>query len=341
MDSITVKGIRKQLEDEDSVDYSGDKAFFSETIKTCLDEKLKQGDNSEKESSNYAELNEAADFKIALELQKEEKSQKIGLRRRTTGINRKYQDGLVITTSKNKSIADGGGEKLKPKRVLNKPSLLSPEMAAVFDNQFTELPRPEVVRKLWEYIKAHNLQDPKDRRFILCDEKLQNLFNRPRVNCFKMAKYLSAHIHRKEDLSDSLPVTSSVASKPHLKVVKSSGSSPKKQKISNETVENSDEEADDFLHEELLSAYEEEPPMNPLLLKVPGVTPDMSYTSVQAAILAYTQVKKLRHPKDNDLIIVRSNSPIAVIMNNHAGGTVHLLDLIQRVQFLFDHKNEE
>ena len=340
MDSITVKGIRKQLEDEDSVDYSGEKAFFSETIKTCLEEKLKQDNNFKEVSSNYTELNEAADFKIALELQKEEKSQKIGLRRRTAGINRKYQDGLVITPSKNKRIADGV-ENSKPKRALNKPSLLSPEMAAVFDNQYTELPRPEVVRKLWEYIKMHNLQDPKDRRFILCDEKLQSLFNRPRVNCFKMAKYLSAHLHRIEDLSDSISAPSSVASKPRGKVVKSSGSSPKKQKISNEIVEDSDEEAEDFLHEELLSAYEEEPPMNPLLLKIPGVTPDMSYTSVQAAILAYTQVKKLRHLKDNDLVIVRPNSPIAALMNNNAGGTVHLLDLIQRVQFLFDHKNEE
>lgn len=337
MDKITVKGIRNQLENEDSVDYSGEKAFFSEIINTCLEERLKQDNNSGVVSLS----NELDDFKIALELQKEEeKSQKIGLRRRAAGINRKYQDGLVIVPSKNKRSAEGG-ETSKPKRVLNKPSLLSPEMAAVFDNQYTELPRPEVVKKLWEYIKAHNLQDPKDKRFILCDEKLQKLFNRPRVNCFKMAKYLSAHIHKKEDLSDSMSVASSVPSTPRGRAVKNTGLSPKKQKISKEIVEDSDQEAEDFLQDELLGAYEDEPLMNPLLLKVPGVTPDMSYTSVQAAILAYTQAKKLRHPKDNDLVIVRPNAPIAAIMGNPTGGTVHLLDLIQRVQFLFDHKNEK
>jgi chromatin remodeling complex protein RSC6 len=327
------------LEDEDSVDYSGEKAFFSETIKACLEERLQQENNCEEKSQNFTEVDEAADFKIALELQQEEeKSQKIGLRRRSAGINRKYQERLVIAPSKNKRVDGGDDSNTKPKRVLNKPSLLSPEMAAVFDNQYTELPRPEVVKKLWEYIKAHNLQDPKDKRFILCDEKLKNVFNRPRVNCFKMAKYMSAHIHKKEDLSDSVSVSSAVSSKATIRSPKKSGSSPKKQKISNETVEDSDEEANEFLNEEL---SEEKPQMNPLLLKVPGVSPDMSYTSVQAAILAYTQVKKLRHPKDNDLIIVRANAPIAAIMGKQSEGSVHLLDLIQRVHFLFDRKDEK
>lgn len=269
--------------------------------------------------------------------QEEEKSQKIGLRRRSAGINRKYQERLVIGPSKNKR-ADGDDSSTKPKRVLNKPSLLSPEMAAVFDNQYTELPRPEVVKKLWEYIKAHNLQDPKDKRFILCDEKLQNVFNRPRVNCFKMAKYMSAHVYKKEELSDSISASSGVSSQSAIRSPKKSGSSPKKQKISNEIVEDSDEEANDFLNEDL---SKETPQMNALLLKVPGVTPDMSYTSVQAAILAYTQVKKLRHPKDNDLIIVRANSPIAAIMGKQSEGTVHLLELIQRVHFLFDHNDQK
>jgi chromatin remodeling complex protein RSC6 len=302
---------------------------------------LKQGNTFEQDSLNPAGLNEIDDFKIALELQKEEeKTQKLGLRRRAAGINRKYQDGLVIVASKNKKT-DDGLDNSKSKRVLNKPSILSPEMVAFFDNQFTELPRPEVVKKLWEYIKIHNLQDPKDKRFILCDEKLRTLFNRPRVNCFKMAKYLSAHIHRKEDLSDSMSVKSSMPSTPLGKVLKNTVSSPKKQKMmSNEIVDDSDVEAED-LTEELLSAYQEEPLMNPLLLKVPGVTPDMSYTSVQAAISAYTQIKKLRHPKDNDLVIIRPNAPLSAIMSNHSGGTVHLLDLIQRVQFLFEHKNEK
>lgn len=339
MNSITVKGIRKQLEEEDSIDYSGEKAFFSETINSCLEKKLQLENDASKISEKDLVANEATDFKIALELQKqEEKSQKIGLRRRSAGINRKYQEGLIITPSKNKRIAENE-EGTKPKRVLNKPSLLSPEMAAVFDNQYTELPRPEVVKKLWEYIKANNLQDPKDKRFILCDEKLHHVFNKPRINCFKMAKYMSAHIHRKDDLSDSVSALSSV--KPRAKAVKKDVPSPKKQKISNETVEESDEEASDFPDEDLFDAYGEEPQMNPLLLKVPGVTPDMSYTTVQAAILAYTQVKKLRHPKDNDMIIVRPNSPIAAIMGNQGEGTVHLLDLIRRVNFLFDHKNEK
>ena len=39
-----------------------------------------------------------------------------------------------------------------------------------------ELPRSEVVSKIWEYIKKHDLQDPKDKRNIIADEKLEKVF---------------------------------------------------------------------------------------------------------------------------------------------------------------------
>lgn len=265
-------------------------------------------------------------------------SSRIGLRRRASGNNRKYQEGLIIKPSKRKSEDDPTSGIIKPKsgRVLNKPLLLSTEMAAVFDNQYTELSRPDVVKKIWEYIKGHNLQDPKDKRFILCDEKLMNVFNRPRLNCFKMAKFMSAHLHRKEDLSnvDSAPATKIIKSTEKVsqaKEVASTPSSPKKQKISNAYIEDSDEEAGDYL---------QEVQMNPLLLCIPGVTPDMSYSAVQSAVLAYTQVAKLRNPKDPDMIMVRPNSPIAQFLNNNKR-KIHILDLIERVRFLFENKTEK
>lgn len=287
--------------------------------------------------------NEDEDFKIALKLQQEEEQQshRINLRRRASGSARKYQEGIIITPSKNKRSETDGD---KPKRnVFNKPLLLSPEMAAVFDNQFTEMSRPDLVKKLWEYIKANNLQDPSDKRFILCDAKLQTVFNRNRINCFKMAKYMSDHVRKIDELSDSTAtIKSSKDSKSVYKATrtKSSQSSPKKTKISNEIVEDSDEEAEAFLQEELNNnSNAEGPKMNPLLLNVPGVTSDMNYTSVQAAIMAYTQVKKLRDPKDNDLIILRPGSPISALMNMKGDTSVHLLDLIKRVHFLFDNKD--
>lgn len=59
-----------------------------------------------------------------------------------------------------------------------------------------------MVQKLWKYIKENNLQDPADRRFILCDTKLKKIFEQDRVNSFGMNKDLSAHLTKKEEVVD-------------------------------------------------------------------------------------------------------------------------------------------
>lgn len=331
MDSITLKGIRKQIEEEDSKDYSSEKALFAETIHGCLEKKIEKVAIADD------------DFRFAAQLQQEEQARSLGranLRRRATGINRKYQDGLIIKSSKPKSDSNSAETDtvVKPKtRTFNRPLILSTEMAALFDNEYTELTRPEVVKKIWEYIKAHDLQDPKDKRFILCDEKLMNVFNRPRMNCFKMAKFMTSHLRRKEDIVGA--PDQSVKSEPKQPVRQlKPASSFKKSKISNETVEDYDEEPSEIIDE----AYTSDSEMNPFLLNIPGVTAEMTFTAVQAAVLAYIQAMKLRHPSDTDLILVKPISPIAKLMGGRVNnGTIHLLDLIQRVHYLFDHKNSE
>ncbi|CAO3600475.1 unnamed protein product [Absidia cylindrospora] len=62
-----------------------------------------------------------------------------------------------------------------------------------------ELSRPEIVKRLWVHIKGNDLQDPKDRRFILCDDKLKAIFNVDRVNSFGMNRDLSKHLTKKEE----------------------------------------------------------------------------------------------------------------------------------------------
>ena len=57
------------------------------------------------------------------------------------------------------------------------------------------LPRTEVVKKLWAYIKKNNLQDAKNRRNINADEKLKPVFGgKKTVNMFEMTKLVSAHL---------------------------------------------------------------------------------------------------------------------------------------------------
>lgn len=58
----------------------------------------------------------------------------------------------------------------------------------------TELARTEVVKQLWAYIREKDLQDPNNRRNIVCDERLRALFGVDTINMFQMNKALSKHI---------------------------------------------------------------------------------------------------------------------------------------------------
>lgn len=74
-----------------------------------------------------------------------------------------------------------------------KPMTVSPELAAVVGSG--PMPRSEVVKKLWVYIKGNNLQDSKDRRIINTDEKLKKVFGgESSVHMMKMAKHISKHL---------------------------------------------------------------------------------------------------------------------------------------------------
>jgi len=66
---------------------------------------------------------------------------------------------------------------------------------AVFLGKGKEMARTEVVKGLWGYIKAHDLQNPDDRREIILDEKMKELFHCERFTMFSMNKYIGAHIH--------------------------------------------------------------------------------------------------------------------------------------------------
>src|SRR3954462_8747829 len=82
------------------------------------------------------------------------------------------------------------GKKVNP--ALMKPLQPSNELAAVVGSE--PLPRPEVVNKVWDYIKTHNLQDPANKREIMADEKLQAVFGKNRVTMFEMNKHLAQHL---------------------------------------------------------------------------------------------------------------------------------------------------
>ncbi len=74
-----------------------------------------------------------------------------------------------------------------------KPLGLSPELEAVVGKG--PMSRGQVVKKLWEYIKGKNLQNPANKRNILADEKLKVIFGgKGEVTMFEMTKLVSAHL---------------------------------------------------------------------------------------------------------------------------------------------------
>ena len=68
----------------------------------------------------------------------------------------------------------------------------SAALAAVIGSE--PVARPEAVKKLWEYIKANNLQDPKDKRTIVADDKLRAVFGKDSAGMFELAGILGQHL---------------------------------------------------------------------------------------------------------------------------------------------------
>ncbi len=74
-----------------------------------------------------------------------------------------------------------------------KPMNISPELAEVVGKG--PMPRSEVVKQLWVYIKKNGLQDDKDKRNINADDKLKKIFDgKGTVSMFEMTKLVSKHL---------------------------------------------------------------------------------------------------------------------------------------------------
>ncbi len=104
-----------------------------------------------------------------------------------------------MATAKKAAVKSAAAEKTTPaakKRSPNaafmKPLKPSTELAAVVGAD--PLPRTQVISKLWEYIKKHDLQDPANKRNINADEKLKQVFGKAQVNMFEMTSLVGKHL---------------------------------------------------------------------------------------------------------------------------------------------------
>ncbi|RXH88142.1 hypothetical protein DVH24_042213 [Malus domestica] len=136
--------------------------------------KVEESDHSVSEGSNVAEQEE----------EEVEENEEVEVER---GGRRKESKKRSRSTKVDKEVKKRGGG-----GGFTKLCSLSPEL-----QKFTgvsALARTEVVKKLWIYIRENNLQDPKNKRDIICDESLRALFDVDCINMFQMNKALSKHI---------------------------------------------------------------------------------------------------------------------------------------------------
>lgn len=77
---------------------------------------------------------------------------------------------------------------------------LSPPLAVFLGTE--HMARPTIVKSLWEYIKENDLQNPDDKREIVFDRKLREVFQRDSVTMFSINKYLKFHVKKMDDKSE-------------------------------------------------------------------------------------------------------------------------------------------
>lgn len=64
---------------------------------------------------------------------------------------------------------------------------------------FAQLSRPQTVKKVWQYIRENELQDPSDRRQIRCDDAMRAVFKQDRVHMFTMTKILNQNLYNPDE----------------------------------------------------------------------------------------------------------------------------------------------
>ena len=92
-----------------------------------------------------------------------------------------------------KKSAKKAGKKRKPNAAFMAPLNLSPALSEVVGNR--PMPRTEIIKRIWDYIKKNGLQDSKNRRMINADAKLKPLFGgKSQISMFELAKVVNNNV---------------------------------------------------------------------------------------------------------------------------------------------------
>lgn len=190
LSTVTAKAVRKQIEEKLGCDLVDRRKEIDAFIMAEVEEKV----TSEEEVSEE-EIDEepAAKRKKADDSEEDDYSpapkKKTPAKRGPKGRKKKGGDSdEEWGKSKKKAKKSGGAKKAT---AFTKSYKLSPELGELVGSEI--MPRHEVVKKMWAYIKENKLQDPEQKQFAVCDETLLKVIGVKRFRTFGMMKYLKDH----------------------------------------------------------------------------------------------------------------------------------------------------
>ncbi|KAJ3514796.1 hypothetical protein NLJ89_g2165 [Agrocybe chaxingu] len=155
-----------------------------------------------KASKNGRELTDAElARKLSSELNNSRSTRTGSKARGGTGTKKGGRSKKSAATVDSEDDSDDGSKKKKKsssgaKGGFAKEFALSPPLAALL--QIEKLSRPQVVKQLWVYIKGNDLQNPQNKREIMCDHNLRAVFGVDKIDMFRMNKVLGSHLHEIE-----------------------------------------------------------------------------------------------------------------------------------------------
>ncbi|KAK9477974.1 hypothetical protein V1514DRAFT_352808 [Lipomyces japonicus] len=253
LEEITVKRIRNALQELFNIDLGPNKKEIDNAILTSYRELQDELDtkNEQQKPRRQERTQENKKVKVKKETREQDGQQR--------GVATKKRKQSSSTSSQhhgdngsNDETQDEGKDELTkkkrrptPQNSYNADLFLSPELSNLLGG-IKALPRPQVTKQIWKYVRDHDLQDPADKRYINCDKLMRAVFG-PRVHCFHIAKTLSQHLFKKDEVVVLAPVSAPVDGQEPLQTDSSNKQQPQEQKHSGDNVNRGGNDGSDEL----------------------------------------------------------------------------------------------
>ncbi|CAJ1929763.1 unnamed protein product [Sphenostylis stenocarpa] len=195
LNTTTTATVRRQLEVDFGIDLSQRKAFIREQVDLFLQTEHNQEQQKEDQNDDVPEdQEEEEEAPDNPEQSQPSYSKEESGEEDDSDEEERDKPKRAKNVKKKKSRSNKLGDEVVKKRGggFCKLCSLSPQLQEFVG--VPEMARTEVVKQLWAYIRKQNLQDPNNKRNIICDEQLRALFNVSSINMFQMNKALSKHI---------------------------------------------------------------------------------------------------------------------------------------------------